>query len=97
MPQRAFCGRLIALLREERRHFGLEGAPRLCRVKDVVCEFHVFLDCVEGMELVKSGRGLWGEGRRTGGEVVEGDLDGECAIAASLSLSPMASRIRDWP
>ena len=48
------------------------------------------------MELVESGGGLWGEGRGTGGEVVEGDLDGECAIAHELKVVGQAGgRARD--
>jgi hypothetical protein len=38
------------------------------------------------MELVKSGGGLCREGRGTGREAVEGDLDRECAIAHELKV-----------
>jgi hypothetical protein len=48
------------------------------------------------MELVKGSRGLWGEGRGTGGEVVEGDLDGERAITHELKVIGQAgSRTRN--
>jgi len=38
------------------------------------------------MELVEGSRRLWGEGRGTGGKVVEGYLDGECTIAHELKV-----------
>ena len=48
------------------------------------------------MELVRGGRGLWGEGRGMGGEVVEGDLDGECAIMHELKVvGQVGGRARD--
>ena len=49
-----------------------------------------------GMELVGGGRGLWEEGRGMGGEVVEGDLDRECAIVHELKVvGQVGGRVRD--
>ena len=48
------------------------------------------------MELVGGGRGLWGEGRGMGGEVLEGDLNRECAIVHELKVvGQVGGRARD--